>query len=543
MPKLAITISGAVSLGSYEAGVLYELFTALAAHNKACDAQGAAEGKIFVDVLTGASAGGMSVVIAAQRMLLDAASLEDPLTNAFYMPWVKAISLDGLLADDSGVNKGRSILCSDCIDQISRKYLLSRYEQPAPPRIDPHPAADSQIHVGLAMSNLNGVDYGIPTSDGSQFLYTDFADHVIKPMASTMAYDNKAFWDEMRKDAVACGAFPFAFRMREILRQKGDYAGSEPLPADPQHFAYVDGGVFQNEPLGLAKNIVDALPAAGNGDGDRSYLYISPSLRDSMRDPAFSADKSNLFEEGMRLLAVIFGQARFQDWVQTQKTNRKIQHAQTFAVGLQQQLLSGTTNQQHLSQLNAAIAELQMPPSKTQHSRTSLARAGSLGIAPQYATLQKSIGSHGADEWLAAVEAVKSLGGHRAYDFMRVDSVVAQQKELASGALYAFAGFFDERYRQHDYDVGRCKAQALLAGGAGYIGKLRNYQPTSVTPQPGLANLQPKDLDSDLRVKFRDRIRSSLGDFLQQTGKTNVIARSIADWFIIKPMLDDWLEL
>jgi len=52
MPKrLAITISGAVSLGSYEAGVLYEVITALGQHNQNTPNE---DEKILIDVLTGA---------------------------------------------------------------------------------------------------------------------------------------------------------------------------------------------------------------------------------------------------------------------------------------------------------------------------------------------------------------------------------------------------------------------------------------------------------------------------------------------------------
>ena len=57
MPKrLAITIAGAVSLGSYEAGVLYEVLDAIHQHN--CVPGTPDEERIEIDVLTGASAGG-----------------------------------------------------------------------------------------------------------------------------------------------------------------------------------------------------------------------------------------------------------------------------------------------------------------------------------------------------------------------------------------------------------------------------------------------------------------------------------------------------
>ena len=65
--KLAITISGAVSLGSYEAGVLYEVLDAVCQHNN--DPATIADDRIVIDVLTGASAGGMTAIVLAQKLL------------------------------------------------------------------------------------------------------------------------------------------------------------------------------------------------------------------------------------------------------------------------------------------------------------------------------------------------------------------------------------------------------------------------------------------------------------------------------------------
>jgi predicted acylesterase/phospholipase RssA len=63
MPKrLAITIAGAVSLGSYEAGVLFEVLEAVQRYNN--DPITAADDRIVIDVLSGASAGEMCALRA-----------------------------------------------------------------------------------------------------------------------------------------------------------------------------------------------------------------------------------------------------------------------------------------------------------------------------------------------------------------------------------------------------------------------------------------------------------------------------------------------
>src|SRR5947207_15391918 len=101
MPKrLAITVAGAVSLGSYEAGVLYEIVEALRQHNE--DPQTPVNEKIEIDVLTGASAGGMTATIAAQKLLFDGPALRDPVKNSYRQPWVEDIDLLEMLKYEKG---------------------------------------------------------------------------------------------------------------------------------------------------------------------------------------------------------------------------------------------------------------------------------------------------------------------------------------------------------------------------------------------------------------------------------------------------------
>ena len=76
--RLAITISGAVSLGCYEAGLLYEICEALRQHNEDPQTIANPADRIKIDVLTGASAGGMTAVIAAQSLLYSGNALKDP---------------------------------------------------------------------------------------------------------------------------------------------------------------------------------------------------------------------------------------------------------------------------------------------------------------------------------------------------------------------------------------------------------------------------------------------------------------------------------
>ncbi len=83
-------------------------------------------------------------------------------------------------------------------------------------------------------------------------------------------------WSDLHEVAVACGAFPFAFRPRQIKRDANEYVNRvTPLwprkaslatpgttyvtrsPEQPWSFACTDGGVLQNRPMGIAKDLVD----------------------------------------------------------------------------------------------------------------------------------------------------------------------------------------------------------------------------------------------------------------------------------------------
>lgn len=96
--RLAITIASAVSLGSYEAGVLWEVLSAIQQHNEHDRTRAYPETRIVVDVCTGASAGGMTATILAQKLLFEGESFIDPYENPLYKAWVEGIDLSGLQA-------------------------------------------------------------------------------------------------------------------------------------------------------------------------------------------------------------------------------------------------------------------------------------------------------------------------------------------------------------------------------------------------------------------------------------------------------------
>ncbi|MGC3989302.1 MAG: patatin-like phospholipase family protein [Chthoniobacteraceae bacterium] len=208
--KIAIVISGAVSLGSYEAGVMFEIINALAHHN-----QFHSEDQIKIDAIVGASAGAMTAAVLTHRLLFEPDGLAQKDTNALYQVWVKKTRIEDLLKESPGDDPRNSILSSSYIAQLGKDFL----PPPTGPGA-PHSAAAARIQLGFAMTNLNGLDYGVKTLSGNDFIYTHFEDCMIRTIDSTCPQATD--WGEIREAAIASGSFPFAFAEREIVRHASD---------------------------------------------------------------------------------------------------------------------------------------------------------------------------------------------------------------------------------------------------------------------------------------------------------------------------------
>lgn len=331
--KLAIAISGAVSLGSYEAGVMYEVLEAIAIHNE--NLADDDPNRIEIDVITGASAGGMTAGILAQKLLCEGEKLRGAYTNPLYESWVQEVDIGKLLVQNREEYKF-SLLSSKVVESIGEKYIKN-----FPTIAQPHPSAASTIHVGIAMSNLNGWDYIVRplNKDGDgEFIYTRYKDrfvcqlsHVDNNIAlSEISLSHKedvdggdidkwvkmhpTNWQKLRECSLSSGAFPFAFEAKKITRcpGKGEFSNRE-----GNTYTYTDGGVFENEPLGLAKKLAEWIDAkAKDEESKRFYLYVAPGNKNSTANSNFGRDEQvDLWTTLKSLISAIFHQARFQDWI------------------------------------------------------------------------------------------------------------------------------------------------------------------------------------------------------------------------------------
>lgn len=543
--RLAVTFSGAVSLGSYEAGVLYEVLDAIGQHNLSATSE---DDKIYIDVMTGASAGGLSVALASQTLLYSGDQLSDPYNNPLYQAWVIDTDLDKMLAFAKDEGADLSILSSDYIDELASKYLLGRYKSTLVPTPKAHPSINPSaptLKLGMALSNLNGIDYSKETLAGDEFIYSRFQDEFRQPLSATT--DNQATWLPIKDAAVSCGAFPFAFRVKGLSRTRecypsSDFDGSK-WPADPHTFAFTDGGVFQNEPLGLAKDFVDEIDCHQNTES-RAYLFCSPDSKDSCADLTFTAESANFFNMAKRLMTAIFDQARFQDWIQAETVNNQIKLFNDRALGLHKIVLEKTLDPiTMLAVSTPLLAELRRLPEGDLD--LVAARQQLRGqFSSEYDDLVTNVGAQAADAWIDGILVFELAADLHEKDEMYIYTVTASDQELAGGAVVAFLGFFEQEYRQHDYDIGRTKAQAFLKSQRS-TGPLKAI---SYNPKPilhiidSLANVPLKDVPVDKRKELADRLQNRL-DILLKEANVNPVARKLLEFFYLNHKISALLEV
>lgn len=395
--KLAIVISGAVSLGSYEAGVTYEVLEAIAQHNTECDP----EDRIEIDVITGASAGGITATILAKALLCHGEVLREPYKNPLFKAWVEKVKMvregpadpnAGLLEVDED-SYAYSLLNTKALDQIAKEILPDSFGEcskdcpvgKAHPTVSRNENGVSQVVVGLSLGNLNGFPLSIrlnqdnnENNDENLFSYSQYKDNFVfrisrpsKEPVSDLALEelasyatgnpvtrtwkplndaiSKVTWAQLREITLSTGAFPFAFAVRKIDRHSDQSKNPQSVYAsrdstrkadafrrsqqsDPfdGKYIYTDGGVFENEPIGLAFSLIESLYEGKETHGvngpDRYFLFIAPGSRKASSDPFRSYRRDDKTTGNSNndpdhilvakaLASAIMGQSRFQEWI------------------------------------------------------------------------------------------------------------------------------------------------------------------------------------------------------------------------------------
>jgi hypothetical protein len=411
-----------------------------------------------------------------------------------------------------------------------------------------HAAAAETIRLGVALTNLNGVDYGYPVKPSGDFIYIRYGDQRTR-IADSAACDNAAFWEPLRQAAVACGAFPFAFRSQDVERsaknEPFDYPATnrEPWANDPQLFTYSDGGILQNQPLGLAKNLVDEIDFHQDQES-RYYLFVSPNAKDATANDNFHSANADYFHLLQRLFSVVIGQSEFQDWITAENLNGRISLLDARANGLKQAILDGKIDVPALQATSTSVLALfflngvHTPPGAL--GPESLADAQER-IASQYKLEMDALAGvpRASNAFRDAVLAFETAAGLGARDHMEIYGVTATDGQLAGAGLSAFLGFFDRTFRDHDYDVGRTHARDVLTdpalGKPGAIGPL-NWDPAAHPIHPidhRLDGLKLSHVPNDDLQDFKDGAKQRVNQMLKELiGNWSIFVDPAADGLV-----------
>ncbi|HEX6246072.1 MAG TPA: patatin-like phospholipase family protein, partial [Polyangiales bacterium] len=314
-PILGLTVSGGVSLGSFEAGYLYYMFETLKLN------PGLTEPRIF----TGASAGSANALLS----FMSSCSAPDPRPDQslFYQTWIpvglkqlydedqvtpRALFTQRALRDTLNVigqiwNKGFSNKCEAMLGFSTTRVTAAKVEL-------------VKDRVTLARTEAKFVVRVRGQGAGKPPLMTNFVGEreLLQRPLLPLEENGSISFDALKQVLLASAAFPMAFEPVPVLHctaHPGEGGTRCPL-AKAETRLFVDGGVFDNQPLRLAVQLAQQ-GLTGNGAdrhfGDSPLTDVS-KLRDDLLfvyvDPAVevlpTVDANQGPEDGSTVAYVLY---------------------------------------------------------------------------------------------------------------------------------------------------------------------------------------------------------------------------------------------
>ncbi len=252
---LALTVSGGASLGSYEAGFLYYMIRTMQANPGAFDLR----------VATGASAGSTNAVLASLASCLPPE--DDPFESPFFRVWGRVTFSELFRPEDTealgALSRAPLIAIADDIGAIWEAGLPSSCDVLlgiSVTRVEAYSVnlEDETVHMprteekfalrirgrGMGrtpdLSNYVDIERGAPTArlpvDG----------------------DREGEYEYLRDLVMASSAFPLVFPPQRLRYCVDDPRDADVPPCTPENARdemFIDGGIFDNQPLNLAAQL------------------------------------------------------------------------------------------------------------------------------------------------------------------------------------------------------------------------------------------------------------------------------------------------
>lgn len=453
--RFALSISGGIALGTYEAGVLSQMYRDIYDLNASLRGRV----KVAIDAISGASAGSVTGLILAQAISLG--RTPDDLEQRMRDCWVELLDIENLLNESSAEDAAGSIFTNAVVDTVVTQAL----------DIPPKPTQGAEpIALWITMTNLDGIplviDFARPghAQASTELFALDYRDYIpflisgseIRMVEDRMVVPNTeavpaapsdGVWQAAVQAAMASSAFPVAFPSRfqqrnlmqypeykkfkeevesnRLAQASGEPAlqAERPLP-ETAWFQFVDGGLFNNEPIGKCIDAVaflneqfperDPDNPANQGRTGRSFVIIEPDPQlpaDVERALAVStehADSPMLPSSVLaKILSAYFNSALYGDFQTAEQTNVQIRA------------------------LNAALEKLD-----------------GLGLEASKVT-----------ELKAAIRQAVGLQDKDEITLQRIPHELPSAKRLAGAFAGHFGGFLRKDYREADFVTGRYEAR------------------------------------------------------------------------------------
>ncbi len=463
MTKIALVLSGGISLGSYTGGAVTELLFALARNES---------GPVRVHVITGTSAGALNAALAARALAV----------NPGVVPWIGRAWLDGADAGhllNPNRKDRRGALDPKVLEDLSRALVTA--DAASDDAVSP--AFGAPLRVGVTLSSLHGIRYdlryGFLNVPDRKFGTRTYSDSIDVEIPGGRPSDPA--WERLREAALASAAFPFAFPPRRIARGRAEYPGAR-LPGgetDEVEMWYVDGGLFDAAPLGLAKDLVERDP--GHRKEDWRYILVEPSLRTTGEDGGIGAGvPDSLAAFAGDLARAVLGQGAALDWIRANRMNARLEILHALLARLPEMDDRITDPEdvvlgRYIGDLAERVAEMKVAVDPTGASARGAdpvvdyldANLARIDADPRYREVLGSASSRSGRARLAKlIFVLEAASGLRDKDILRLYLLAPESDaELAGDYLGGFGGFLSREWRVHDFRSGRADARRLLENG------------------------------------------------------------------------------
>lgn len=454
MPKVSLILAGAVSLGSVEAGVLDELLYVLDRLNRERD-----PGERYrIDSIAGASAGAMTGALVAQAVMRGLGK-----RSLLREAWVEQVDITRLL-DRIPPN---ALLSKLAVEEIGTAFLP--WKGTTLGTDDPSSLAGDSLRLAFTVTNLTGVSYRLADSserDDARFESTFHAERREFVLHRDAPGDDP--WPEIRASAIASGSFPLAFPPTGLAADAGSWPGHA-LDPFPETFWYVDGGMFNNEPVGEAVRLArlqDDPVGRARLDPDRRFILVDPNLNRSSHDPGFCAD-TTLPGTARRLVTAVLGEATANDWLRALRRNNEVEWRDRLVATLAEMVVEirldapddfarqvEAAAEDIIDRKRADVGHARYPADYRERAVDRLTR--------QHAAVAGSMGPMQRRIFGNLVFILNSVAGLDRKQQLHLHMIHTDGAEVAGDQLHNFAGFFSREWRDHDYTVGRARARAAL---------------------------------------------------------------------------------